>query len=351
MSAVVGRGYAGSLSTTGAVTPLPQITTLTVGGTFATGAALYATLGGVTYNYTSVGGDTNLNGIATSFASVIDAATAYTATSGSGVITVTGATSVAFPVIAGVSAGDNTTTWALTQTASAALAGVSNELNFRFLNLSDPAGTNAYPLGMTFNLIVQRISPALNLFYSYNSTPSGRTNYEVLPIAASQLLSAFNASGDGAAYGLSMTLSDPATSTLSLFTPASEPYNWTIQAISTEPTVSGLVGNLGSGVTPATLRPQIVTLTLAGTPVTGRIYRATLGGVNYDYTAGGGDTTMSLVATGLAAVIDAAASYISSAVGAVITITHASNNVAFTYSATVIASTVTLTAATTQEAA
>jgi hypothetical protein len=60
---------------------------------------------------------------------------------------------------------------------------------------------------------------------------------------------------------------------------------------------------------------------------------------------------MALVATGLAAVIDANASYIASAVGAVITITHASNNVPFTYSATVIASTVTLTAATTQEAA
>ena len=50
MSAVVGRGYVGSLTTSGAVAPLPQITTLTVGGSFASGAALYATLGGVTYN-------------------------------------------------------------------------------------------------------------------------------------------------------------------------------------------------------------------------------------------------------------------------------------------------------------
>ena len=70
MSAVVGRGYVASLTTAGSATPLPQITTLTVGGSFATGAALYATLGGVTYNYSSVGGDTNLSGIATSFAAV-----------------------------------------------------------------------------------------------------------------------------------------------------------------------------------------------------------------------------------------------------------------------------------------
>lgn len=351
MSAVVGRGYVASLTTTGAVTPLPQITTLTVGGSFATGAALYATLGGVTYNYTSVGGDTNLDGIATSFAAVIDAASAYTAAAVGAVITVTGAVSAAFPVVAGVSAGDNTTTWALTQTASAAVAGVSNQLTFRWLNLGDPGGANAYPLGMTFSAVVQRIDPPLNLFYQYVTTPSGRTNYEVLPIAASAILSAFAASGDSAAYGLTMTLSDAGTSTLSLFTPASEPYNWTVQAIASDANVSGLVGNIGSGVTPAALRPQIVTLTLAGTPVTGRIYRATLGGVNLDYTATGGDTTMALVATGLAGVIDAHADYLASAVGAVITITHASNNVPFTYSATVIASTVTLTAATTQEAA
>ncbi len=351
MSAVVGRGYVASLTTAGAVTPLPQITTLTVGGSFATGAALYATLGGVTYNYTSVGGDTNLDGIATSFAAVIDAAAAYTAVAVGSVITVTGAVSTAFPVVAGVSAGDNTTTWALTQTASATVAGVSNQLTFRWMNLGNPGGANAYPLGMTFSAVVQRIDPPLNLFYQYVTTPSGRTNYEVLPIAASAILSAFAASGDSAAYGLTMTLSDAGTSTLSLFTPASEPYNWTVQAIASDANVSGLVGNIGSGVTPATLRPQIVTLTLAGTPVTGNVYRATLGGVNLDYTATGGDTTMALVATGLAGVIDAHADYLASAVGAVITITHATNNVPFTYSATVIASTVTLTAATTQEAA
>lgn len=351
LNAVVGRGYAGSLSTTGAITPLPQITTLTVGGTFAAGAELYATLGGVTYDYTSVGGDTNLAGIANSFAAVIDAASAYTATALSGVITVTGQTSAPFPVVAGVSAGDNTATWALTQTASPTVAGRSGEFYFGWKNLSDPAGDNAYPLGMTFYLLVQRVSPQLNLTYSYVTTPSGRTNYEVLPIVAQQILTQFNDSDAQEAYGLRMTISDTINTTLSLFTPASDPNNWTVQALTSLPSVSGLVGDRGTGIAPATLRPQIVTLTLAGTPATGRIYRATLAGVNYDYTATGGDTTMALVATGLAAVIDAAADFTASAVGAVITITHASNNVPFTYSATIIASTVTLTAATTQEAA
>lgn len=352
MSAVVGRGYVGSLTTSGAVAPLPQITTLTVGGSFASGAALYATLGGVTYNYTSVGGDTNLDGIAASFAAIIDAAAAYTAAAVGSVITVTGAVSASFPVVAGVSAGDNTATWALTQTASAAVAGVGNQIYFGWKNLSDPGGTNAYPFGMNFNLLVQRIDPPLNLFYTVtNADAGGFTDYRILPGLIGAIRSEVSATGDDATYGFSITSNDPVNGTSTLTTPASEPYNWTLQVNTNIPAVSGLSANAANGVTPATLRPQIVTLTLAGTPVTGNVYRATLGGVNLDYTATGGDTTMALVAAGLSGVIDAHGDYLASAVGAVITITHASNNVPFTYSATVIASTVTLTAATTQEAA
>lgn len=352
MSAVVGRGYAGSLTTTGSVTPLPQITTLTVGGSFSSGAALYATLGGVTYNYTSVGGDTNLDGIATSFAAIIDAAAAYTASAVGSIITVTGAVSASFPVVAGVSAGDNTTTWALTQTASATVAGVGNNIYFGWQNLSDPGGTNAYPFGMNFNLLVQRGDPPLNLFYTVtNADAGGFTDYRILPGLIGAIRSEVSATGDDATYGFSITSNDPVNGTSTLTTPASEPYNWTLQVNTNIPAVSGLSANAANGVTPATLRPQIVTLTLAGTPVTGNVYRATLGGVNLDYTATGGDTTMALVAAGLSGVIDAHGDYLASAVGAVITITHASNNVPFTYSATVIASTVTLTAATTQEAA
>lgn len=352
MSAVVGRGYAGSLTTAGAVTPLPQITALTVGGSFASGAALYATLGGVTYNYTSVGGDTNLDGIATSFAAIIDAAAAYSAAAVGSVITVTGAVSAPFPVVAGVSAGDNTTTWAITQTASATVAGVGNQIHFGWKNLGDPGGSNAYPFGTIFNLLVQRVVPPLNLFYSVTNTDAGGfTDYRILPGLIGAIGYAVRSTGDDVTYGFSLTANDLSNGTSTLTTPASEPYNWTLQVSTSVPAVSGLSANAATGVTPATLRPQIVTLTLAGTPVTGNVYRATLGGVNLDYTATGGDTTMALVATGLAGVIDAHGDYIASAVGAVITITHASNNVPFTYSATVIASTVTVTAATTQEAA
>lgn len=351
VSAEVGRGYAASVSTVGSVTPQAQITTLTVGGTFATGAALYAQLGGVQYGHTSVGGDTDLDGIATSLAAVIDAAPAYSASAAGAVVTVTGAVSAAYPVTAGVSAGDNTATWNLTQTASAEVAGVRNELTLTWRNLSDPGGATAYPLGTVFGLLVQRISPQLNLSYSVDSTSTGRTNSTVIPLMAAAMVGASGLADDKAAYGFDVIVDPIDSNNVRVYTPLADPLGWTIDGFSTSSAVTSLVGNSGRGVAPASLRPQIVTLTLAGTPTTGWVYRATLGGVPLEYTATGGDTTMTNIATGLAAAIDAHGDYIASSSGAVITITHASNNVPFTYAATIVASTVTLTAAITQEAA
>jgi hypothetical protein len=96
--------------------------------------------------------------------------------------------------------------------------------------------------------------------------------------------------------------------------------------------------------------PQIITGTLTGTPVTGYTYRLTLDGVNFDFIATASETTMSLVATALAAVVDADAAYTAAAVGAVITITGVTAGDSWAFAADVIGSTVTLTATTTQEA-
>ena len=358
MSAVVGRGYVASLTTVGAVTPLPQITTLTVGGSFSSGAALYATLGGVTYNYTSVGGDTNLDGIATSFAAIIDAASAYSATSVGNQISVTGAQGIAFPVSVGVRSGDNSTRWAITQTASDASEAIAASVSFRYR--CQPGANPAYPTGTVFGVVFQRIEygvAPLSLVLNWLNDGNSPTNDSALQTIASAFMHSFEQNGWREAYGIDLVIEDLTTGLMRFFAPADDP-NWQVVGSATNigwgqiirPPIDFLTyANQGAEATPP--RPQIVTLTLAGTPVTGNVYRATLGGVPLDYTATGGDTTMALVATGLAGVIDAHADYIASAVGAVITITHASNNVAFTYSATVIASTVTLTAATTQEAA
>jgi hypothetical protein len=350
MSASVGRGYVASLTTVGAINPLPQITTLTVGGVFAAGETLYATLGGVTYSRISLIGDVNLDGVASGLGAVIDAAASYTATTVGAVITVTGPVSNSFPVIAGNLPGNNTTALNLVQTASDDVAGVSAEF---YVGWYLERGYSVIPLNTTFFLTLTRASPPLNLTYSYNSTPSGRTNYEVLAIAASEIRAAFVTSGDREAYGLDLRFQfeQPGGNVLSFFTPSSDPFNWSATAQANDPSVLANVTWRGTGVAAASLRPQIITLTLAGTPTTGWTYRATLAGVDFDYVALVTDVTMSMVAIGLAAVIDANVDFIASAVGAVITITHASNNVAFTYSATIIPGTMTLTAATTQEAA
>lgn len=358
MSAVVGRGYVASLTTVGAVTPLPQITALTVGGSFASGAALYATLGGVTYNYTSVGGDTNLDGIATSFAAIIDAASAYSATSVGDQINVTGSLGIAFPFRVGVRAGDNSTQFAIVQTASDTTEAIAASVSFRYR--CQPGANPAYPTGTMFGVVFQRIEygvAPLSLVLNWLNDGSSPTNESALQTIANAFMYSFEQNGWREAYGIDLVIEDLTTGLMRFFAPADET-NWQVVGSATNigwgqiirPPIDFLTyANQGAEATPP--RPQIVTLTLAGTPVTGNVYRATLGGVPLDYTATGGDTTMAMVATGLAGVIDAHADYIASAVGAVITITHASNNVAFTYSATVIASTVTLTAATTQEAA
>lgn len=358
MSAVVGRGYVASLTTVGAVTPLPQITTLTVGGSFSSGAALYATLGGVTYNYTSVGGDTNLDGIATSFAAIIDAASAYSATSVGDQINVTGSLGIAFPFRVGVRAGDNSTQFAIVQAASDTTEAIAASVSFRYR--CQPGANPAYPTGTMFGVVFQRIEygvAPLSLVLNWLNDGNSPTNDSALQTIANAFMYSFEQNGWREAYGIDLVIEDLTTGLMRFFAPADEP-NWQVVGSATNigwgqvirPPIDFLTyANQGAEATPP--RPQIVTLTLAGTPVTGNVYRATLGGVPLDYTATGGDTTMALVATGLAGVIDAHADYIASAVGAVITITHASNNVAFTYSATVIASTVTLTAATTQEAA
>lgn len=69
--------------------------TYTIGGTFAAGELLRVVVGGERFEYTTVSGDTNANGVATSIAALIDADARFAATASTGVITVTFATNSA----------------------------------------------------------------------------------------------------------------------------------------------------------------------------------------------------------------------------------------------------------------
>lgn len=344
MSASVGRGYPGSTSGTGRHAPLPQISTVTVGGVFASGAPLYVVLGSTRFNYTSVGGDLTLSGIAANLAAVIDADANHTATALAGVITITGPVSLPEPLSVGLDAGDNVLSYAVTQTASPIVAGHREEFNYTVL-WADSSVIN--PLSL-LQVVATRISDGMNR--NYSGTPTTSSPSFATPTLLDSIHTAFVASGDRAAFDLDNARIDDITSRF--YTPLADPLNWTIALYSSDPNM--ILGSASRGVGLADIpvaRPQISTITLSGTPVSGRIYRATLGGVNYDYTAGGGDTTMTLVAAGLAPVIDAAAAYIAGNVGPVITVTGAVANVPFTYAGQVIVSTVTLTGTITQTAA
>lgn len=68
-------------------------------------------------------------------------------------------------------------------------------------------------------------------------------------------------------------------------------------------------------------RPQIAQVTLGGLFDPDTIFRVTLGGTPFDYTAVAGDVDLAGVASDLAAVIDASPSYAATAAGQVVTIT------------------------------
>lgn len=68
-------------------------------------------------------------------------------------------------------------------------------------------------------------------------------------------------------------------------------------------------------------RPQIAEVTLGGLFDPGTIFRVTLGGTPFDYTAVAGDVNLAGVASDLAAVIDASPTYTATAAGQVVTIT------------------------------
>ena len=90
---------AGATTTLAVVTTNPLAPTITVGGSFHAGDVLSATICGITFTYTAVSGDTNLSGVATSFAAVIAADARMTTTAASSAVITVGYTSVGAGIV------------------------------------------------------------------------------------------------------------------------------------------------------------------------------------------------------------------------------------------------------------
>lgn len=357
---VIGRGYPGSITTASAATTQPQVATVTLGGTFETGAACYIKPGTNTVTHTTVGGDTDLSGVATALAALVDALPDYTASAVGPVITITGPASLPWTISAGTSAGGRSMTLQLTQTASDDADGYPRYWNQYWADYSlvDPPGTIDPPLywqeGDTFNIKMRHPSHGERIYtWTGDANFAFCTYLQGIQRIHPGLVSAIGASGDVARYGWSVHTINSSTG-LHLSTSDAD-IDWMMDFWSSSLYVVDqgryrleYPTSIGQAATPA--RPQIVTYTVVGAPATGISYTITLDATPYTHVATAGDTTAADIAADLAVLVDAAPNYTATALGAVVTVTHITDNTPYQYYGSVSASTITLAAAITQEA-
>lgn len=344
VSAVVGEGYAGTATVRAAAQALPQVYEITLGGTFQSGTLIRASLGSVVTNYTTTVGDVTLSGAATSFAAAITAAGTYTASATGAVVTVTGPLGLPYSAVVSVVSGDNAISPAPFQAAAPASPG-SSYLAYVFVSNSATGVTEPIPSGTTFNVQIQR--PIYTTLYSFSYTTAGSENRSQVHSGLSQAAQA-TPGLLAAGYNYGQTV-DSGGAPIGHVVGPSGVDNVFVGTSGTAPFGLGVsVQNPGSAAVPSAL-PQITKFTLAGTATTGWVYRVTLAGVDFDYTAVAGNT-MTNVATNLAAVIDASPDYLASAAGSTTTVERATANVQFAYTARVISSSITAVGVITQQA-
>jgi hypothetical protein len=301
VSAVVGRGYPllGTLSTS--YTPATQSNTITLAGTFSSGVpiSVYAN-GSLIGSRTSVGGDTTLAGVATGLAAVVNAHANYAASAVGSVITVTGNPGAVYTLTA-IVGGSSAISAAKTQDAALASDGEAYEAQLWIANLSTGV-TEPVPSGVTFTVTVKVGGFTVGSF-DYLTT-SSTTKVGVLSGLAGALADEpaladyamnLDSTESGGYFGV---LHGPVgTEGVSLTTTASAPWG-----------LSVTVQNPGGGPV-AEDTPQIVDVTVTGTPKNGEVFRVTVDGTPFTYTATVPTDTREEVIDGLVTAIDADADY------------------------------------------
>lgn len=347
VSESVGEGYVGSAHVIGSARSLAQVTRLILGGTFQAGVLIRAVIGGVTFNYTTSAPDATLAGVASGLAALIDAHAVYSATADDASVLVSGALATPFSVIFSIPVGDNATSTALVQEAAAESVGLPY-LAYLLVGNSVNGVTEPIPSGTQFSVRVQKpVGVTIGQFsYTTAQQMSKATMFGFLVDAfhaqtslGPQGYSAGQTFLNGFAVG---TFLGP-TGVLGVHLEASATAPFTLAASLAQPPAPEIPAD----------QPQIVTASFTGIPITGATYRVTLGGVSYDYEAGSG-SSMSEVVTELTADIEASAPYSATAVitspaAAYIEIEGAPL-VGFTYSTTIIVSTITTSTQTVQAA-
>lgn len=318
ISALLGRGRAGS--TTVAVPGLsitPQISTITLSGTFAVGEAWSAvisptTLGGVLSGArTAIAGDTNLSGVATAWASAITAglgslSSKTTVVANSQVITIT----AQYPFnLAGYL---NTTGIiyyysTLIQAPSPIRSG-SNEI--RALLLTNPSGAGSWGpglhVGKTFTVGIRQGSNAPIQYVSATSISDNYMAGILVPLyTALQASSAFAAMGLTFALNYSTSGTDagyPNYITISSNVQSPNPFQTTLSSNDASAALYESILQVGVSAIPAAL-PQISRVLIHATTFTaGAVYSIKINSTTYAYTVVGGDTAAVIGAALLAAI-------------------------------------------------
>lgn len=318
ISALLGRGRAGS--TTVAVPGLsitPQISTITLSGTFAVGEAWSAvisptTLGGVLSGArTAIAGDTNLSGVATAWASAITAglgslASKTTVVAAGQVITIT----AQYPFnLAGYL---NTTGIiyyysTLIQAPSPIKAG-ANEI--RALLLTNPSGAGSWGpglhVGKTFTVGIRQGSNAPIQYVSATSISDNYMAGILVPLYAALLASsAFAAMGLTFSLNYSTSGADagyPNYITISSNVQSPNPFQTTLSSNDASAALYESILQVGVSAIPAAL-PQISRVLIhATTFTTGAVYSIKINTTTYSYTVVGGDTAAVIGAALLAAI-------------------------------------------------
>jgi hypothetical protein len=360
ISGTFGPGIAASSTGGTGYTPVPQINTITLGGAFESGKKIRVTLNQLYVNYTTTVGDATLDGVAASLAAAINAASTtynpYTATAVGSVVSVVHDNGWSFSFGAKLVTSDSLQ-MLYVQSAKPAAPGTSDEM---WCVLAPPGGSGelaGQPAGTVFEFTARSsIYDAVPIIRTYSYTLTSYTSdAKAMMLEVYQgLVSAFQASGDAAVYGINMLVNFYGTVSGIEFTGQLGIPGWICYIKSPNSDLSYTLSLISPGATPVVPEdlPQVVRALVNGTIEIGSDYNITLDGSTYHYTTVADDTPL-IIATNLSNLIAANTDFIAGAPvdnslyagGYYFSITRSVPLVSFTYSSSVDSSTITLAVA------
>lgn len=347
----IGRGYPGSVTADATITGQGQEVELTLSGTFASGVEITVSINGTIYTYTTIVGDTNLQGVATSLATLLDGEQGLTATASGAVVTLS-SDSGPFTVGADVEGGTTTLTRSLVQQES--VGGTPTDT--RIIATINPLKPELSHPSSVF-LQLRRLSPLPQQTFNFrgDSIPGSGSVRQVTTQFEYLMADIRNGIGDAniLSFGIFWQKSVYSMWGVDFYYPADQLWDVLWATDRPDEILTGWSRTDGSD---GAARARIVSVTYSETPVAAWVYRIVLSTVadgedTFDYTAVGGDTVND-IASELASLINAGAGsiYTASSSGGTLTVELNTTGVRFESAARVIKSAFSISVTTTQQA-